>query len=122
MRLLTLFIFILALSFTACKDNSSLEENSKARLFFSTDSVLFDTIFTDKGSTTRTIKIFNYNKHKILINELSLSRGDASSFKININGLTTNNLSNIEIAGNDSIYVFVKAFINPNNSDSPFLI
>ncbi|WP_353131944.1 hypothetical protein [Pseudopedobacter sp.] len=122
MRLLTLFIFILALYCTACKDNSSVGENSEARLFFSTDSVLFDTIFTDKGSTTRTIKVFNYNKHKILINELALSGGNTSSFKININGLTTNTLSNIEIAGNDSIYVFVKAFIDPNSSDSPFLI
>ena len=122
MRLLTPFIFLLILCFAACKDNSSLEGNPEARLFFSTDSVLFDTIFTDKGSTTRTIKIFNYNKHKILVNELALSGGNTSSFKININGLTTNNLNNIEIAGNDSIYVFVKAFIDPNSSDSPFLI
>ncbi|ADY53796.1 hypothetical protein Pedsa_3261 [Pseudopedobacter saltans DSM 12145] len=122
MRFFFLFFLSVIFFFTACKENSSIETSPNARLFFSTDSVLFDTIFTSKSSTTRAIKIFNYNKSKILVDELSLAGGDNSNFKININGLTTNKLSGIEIPGNDSIYVFIKASIDPNSSDSPFLV
>lgn len=122
MRLICYFLLIAPLFFTNCKDDNSIERNPNARLFFSTDSVLFDTVFTSKASTTRAIKLFNYNNSKILIDELELAGGTSSSFQININGLATNKLSHLEINANDSIYVFIKVNIDPTLEDYPFLV
>jgi len=48
--------------------------------------------------------------------------GSASSFKININGVAASEVSNIEVAANDSIYIFVSVNINPNNTNTPFVV
>ena len=48
--------------------------------------------------------------------------GNASSFKININGMPTSEADNITIDANDSIYVFVSVTINPNTAKLPFIV
>lgn len=117
-----LFILFSALIFAACRKNEIIDYSPNLKLQFSTDSILFDTVFTDKGSTSRSLKVFNYNKNSIIISDIKLLGGNQSAFKININGIPTANLTNIKVQGNDSIYVFVKAFIDPTNNDSPFLV
>lgn len=117
-----LFILFSALVFAACRKNEIIDYNPNLKLQFSTDSILFDTVFTDKGSTSRSLKVFNYNKNSIIISDIKLLGGSQSAFKININGIATDDLTNIKVQGNDSIYVFVKAFIDPTNNDSPFLV
>ncbi|MBL7897913.1 MAG: hypothetical protein JNJ99_05210, partial [Crocinitomicaceae bacterium] len=70
-----LFILILTglvLSFQACKKDTIF---SKDHLDFSTDTVLFDTIFTTVGSTTKRFKIYNNNNTKILVEEIELMGG-----------------------------------------------
>lgn len=116
-----LFIFFSVLIFAACRKSEIIDYSPNLKLQFSTDSILFDTVFTDKGSTSRSLKVFNYNKNSIIISDIKLLGGSQSAFKININGIATDDLKDIKIQGNDSIYVFVKAFIDPTNDDSPFL-
>jgi len=59
---------------------------------------------------------------KLLINSVKLMNGTSSSFKININGNPVSEVTNIEVAANDSIYVFVTAKIDPNLSNLPFIV
>ncbi|HET8828671.1 MAG TPA: hypothetical protein VFM79_04985 [Pelobium sp.] len=106
----------------ACRKDETIDTSANTRLQFSTDSLLFDTVFTSSGTTNRTLKIFNYNKNSVVISNIRLLGGAASAFKININGIASTSLSNLKIRGNDSIYVFVKAFIDPTNADQPFLV
>jgi hypothetical protein len=115
------FLFI-SLTVFACRKAEIIDETSNAKLQFSTDSILFDTVFTNSGSTNRVLKIFNYNKNSVILSSIKLNGGGNSTFKININGAAVSELSNVKIRGNDSIYVFIKAFIDPNNNDSPFLV
>nr|WP_039448943.1 hypothetical protein [Pedobacter glucosidilyticus] len=122
MKKLLYFLLAIILFATACSKTDLLETSPNARLNFSTDSILFDTVFTERGTTTRILKIFNYNANSIQINELKLARGSASDFSININGLNATQAQNIRIKGNDSIYVFVRASINPNNQENPFIV
>ncbi|TKC00575.1 hypothetical protein [Pedobacter cryophilus] len=119
--------FILVFSFlilviSACRKDEIIDDNPNIQLQFSTDSILFDTIFTNSGSTSRVLKIFNYNKNSIIISDIHLKGGSSSAFKININGVASSAISNLKIRGNDSVYVFVKAFIDPNNINSPFIV
>ncbi len=115
---LSIFVFI----FSACRKDEIIDTNQNLKLQYSTDSILFDTVFTNSGSTNRVLKIFNYNKNSVVISNIHLLGGNSSAFKININGIAATTLNNVKIRGNDSIYVFVKVFIDPNNSNNPFIV
>ncbi len=118
---LSLALLIISVLF-ACRKNELIDTSPNINLQFSTDSLLFDTVFTSTGTTNRTLKIFNYNKNSIIISNIRLLGGSSSAFKININGVAATSINNLKIRGNDSIYVFVKAYINPTNVDQPFLV
>lgn len=122
MRISTLLFLLFVISIVACRKDEIIDNNPNLKLQFSTDSILFDTVFTSVGSTSRVLKVFNYNKNSVLLSNVSLAGGASSAFKININGTPSSSLNNLKIKGNDSVYVFVKAFIDPNNSNSPFIV
>lgn len=48
--------------------------------------------------------------------------GTASPYTININGLAAAEATNVELAAEDSLYVFVTVNINPNLTDLPFIV
>lgn len=116
-----LVIFILAVIFFSCKKDSFIV-SSQASLSTSADTLSFDTVFTTAGSITQSFKIFNNNNQKLRLSSVKLSGGDSSAFKINVDGIASSEVNNIDINANDSIYVFVEVNINPNNNQLPFLI
>jgi hypothetical protein len=67
-RSYVLFFIILTLSFISCVKNEKLDFYKGTNLNFSSDSILFDTVFTEIGTTTRILKI--YNKSKNILNFL----------------------------------------------------
>lgn len=77
---------------------------------------MFDTIFTTIGSTTYNFKVYNKNPKSIKLDKIKLARGTNSPYRININGYKTNELSDVEIKSNDSIFIFVEVTINPNRN------
>ncbi len=117
-----LFGLLVISALFACRKDEVIDTSGSIKLQFSTDSLLFDTVFTSSGTTNRTLKIFNYSKNSVVISNIRLLGGNSSAFKININGVATTSTDNLKIRGNDSVYVFVKAFINPTNVDQPFLV
>lgn len=113
-------MIIVSFSFSCRKD--LIEENSLAVLSFSTDSVLFDTVFTTLGSTTKRLKVYNRNNRKVIISNISLENGNNSQFRINVDGISGNTHSDIEIEGNDSLFIFIEVTIDPNSVLSPFVV
>ncbi len=91
---------------------------------FSTDTLRFDTVFTQLGSATRSFKVFNPHKESIRISRIYLEDGGASRFNLNVDGLPGDEHANLEIAPEDSLYVFAEVTINPDEppSSSPFVI
>ncbi len=116
-----LFILLNAIIFFSCNKDSFIN-SPDALISFSSDTLHFDTVFTSVGSVTQSIKIFNLNNQKLHINKIELAGGILSSFKINVNGISVNSFSDIDIAANDSIYIFVSVNVNPNQSNIPFFI
>lgn len=110
-----------ALSFFSCKKNK-LVADSTGDIRVSQDSVLFDTVFTSIGSSTRNIRIRNLNSRRISISSIALEGGGSSQFIINVDGSRGTSFSDIEIAPNDSIYIFIQVNVNPNNASSPLII
>lgn len=118
-----LLLFLMSLILAAnigCKKDRMLTTGGDLR--FSTDTLTFDTVFTTQGSFTTSFKIFNAQNEKITISSVRLEGGAASYFKLNINGIAGPQLTNIEVAPNDSIYVFATVNIDPNNANTPFVV
>jgi hypothetical protein len=114
--------FLIAiLFFSACKKDNVIT-SADAVISFSADTLHFDTVFTSVGSVTQKLKIFNLNNQRLRISTISLAGGETSAFKINVNGMPGSTFSDIDIAANDSIYVFVSVTINPTQSNLPFII
>lgn len=111
----------IAWSLNSCKKDSFIT-SPDASLRISADSIKFDTVFTTTGSVTQSFKIVNENDQKLRLENIKLMGGSNSAFRININGSASNDLNNVEIAANDSIYVFVAVSINPSAANLPFII
>lgn len=107
--------------FYSCRKDD-FTTDSGAKLSFSTDTLLFDTVFTTMSSTTKRIKVYNKNSDNIIISDIRLQNGANSQFRINVDGLSGNQHSNIEIRSGDSIYIFLEVTIDPNSVLSPFVV
>jgi len=105
----------------ACK-KESFTNNPDARIRLSADTIFFDTVFTTTGSVTQLVKIFNENDQKLRLSSVQLAGGNNSPFKINVDGTPGPVVNNLEIDANDSLYVFVSVFINPNVANLPFVV
>ena len=114
--------FLLCLIISACSKQEQVTADPTVKLVFDKDSVLFDTIFTTQGSITKRIKIKNDHRHALTISEIKLAGASDSPYTININGINTNNATNIPIGGKDSLNIFVKVTISPNLKSLPFLV
>ena len=120
MRIILPALFCCLIICISCK-KESFNTSPDARLYISADTVKFDTVFTSVGSITKNFKILNLNDQKLLIS-VKLAGGNSSSFHTNINGTSANELDNIEIASNDSIYIFVTVTVNPTTGHLPFIL
>ena len=105
----------------SCRKKETFIEDASAKLTFSTDSVLFDTVFTTVGSSTRNFRIHNKNNQRIRISSIRLA-DPASPFFLNVDGEPGKSFSDIEIAPHDCVYVFVQVFINPLSTNSEMII
>lgn len=116
-----MLLLLFGLFLNSCKKETFIT-SPNARVNITADSVKFDTVFTTVGSVTQSFKIINENDQKLLLTSIKLMGGTNSAFKININGVPTVESANIEIAANDSIYVFVSVTVNPTATNLPFII
>lgn len=109
--------FVALVFINACQKNE-FTTNPSDKLSFSTDTVQFDTVFTNTGSSTNYFIIKNSNNKKaIVIDEIFLARGKNSVYRINIDGFPVSEMKNYELAPGDSIFIFVEVTINPGVND-----
>ncbi|RYY88536.1 MAG: hypothetical protein EOO15_08780, partial [Chitinophagaceae bacterium] len=96
--------------------------SADAQLRTAVDTLHFDTVFVSAGSTSGVVKIFNDNKEGIRISAVRLAGGNASPFRINVDGIAGPEVRDLEVAGGDSLYVFVTVTVNPNSALLPFVV
>lgn len=115
-----LLFFTLVVLIFSCERERFITD-SDASISFSIDTLYFDTVFTSLGTATRSFTIHNPHKDFISISELSLAKAENSVFRINVDGVPGVFFHDIDIAPGDSLYVFVDATLDPNNSDEILL-
>lgn len=109
-----------------CKKDSIITDPS-AKLNFSADTLVFDTVFTMNGGgpEPRSVnkRFIVYNPHNESIKtSIWIGGGNASPFRINIDGHAVSHIEDYEIMPKDSIYVFAEVTIDGGNPSNPFFV
>jgi len=119
---LILFLILALLIISSCRPDENFVEGS-VEIRVSEDTIRFDTVFTEIGTTTKLFKLYNDNQNTLLVDRIELNN-QTNFFRLNIDGIPGGVQENIEIAAFDSLYVFVEATIDPNLplSISPYII
>ena len=117
-----LFIILTIITLGCKKDQNVLSNSINANfLSFSVDTLLFDTVFTTIGSSTRYLKVYNNLDEDINIDLISLAQGENSAFKLNIDGEADHTIQNTLLRNGDSLYIFAEVTIDPNGLSRPFI-
>ena len=88
---------------------------------FSVDTLSFDTVFTGEVTATKRFLVYNRHKKQLNIERISFAGApEGAKFYMNVDGRSGEEFSNVEVRGEDSIYVFVEARVDVNSSTTPF--
>jgi hypothetical protein len=118
---LTLLIVFTLVIMSSCRKDFSAEL-STGNLSFSKDTVYLDTVFTNIGSSTYNLKVYNKSNNAISIPSIKLGRQENSNYRLNVDGIAGKRFENVEIMANDSIYIFVETTINYNEIINPIYL
>ncbi|MDD3722963.1 MAG: hypothetical protein PHW92_10865 [Lutibacter sp.] len=119
MRYYLTFLFALTLLiFSSCRKDFSTVLSS-GNLSFSKDTVYLDTVFTNIGSSTYNLKVYNKSNKDISIPFVGLGRGENSFYRLNIDGIPGKVFENVEILAKDSMYIFIETTIDYNQVTNP---
>lgn len=110
----------MAASCTPEEEQLTLDEGIS--LSFSTDTVLFDTLFTTLGSITKRVKVYNSTKKAIKIGRMALGNIESSPYNLILNGRSGKYFEDVSLLGGDSLMILVSVTIDPKNQDLPFLV
>ena len=112
-KLLFLLLTGVLISMSSCRNDFQFEP-STGGLEFSKDTVYLDTVFTNIGSSTYRLKVYNRSDKDISIPKIRLQKGITSKYRIMVDGMTGDTgaegkiFSNVELLAKDSLYIFIE--------------
>jgi hypothetical protein len=111
MRSISFLLFIgLLLALGSCRSDFETVANT-GNLTFSKDTIYLDTVFTDIGSSTYRLKVYNRSKNDINIPTIKLGKELNSKYRMTVDGMVGTEgklFSNINLLAKDSIYIFIE--------------
>lgn len=121
------YLYILFIGFilllTSCRQDFEFEPSSGG-LEFSKQTVYLDTVFTNIGSSTYTLKVYNNSDKDIKIPTLQLAQGQNSKYRLMVDGMPGKVFNNVELLAKDSMFIFIETTIDYSeyaNPDSEYL-
>jgi len=115
---ISLLICVALITMSSCrKDFSTIP--SFGSLEFSKDTVFLDTVFTNIGSSTYNLKVYNRGNKSITIPKIALENGASSNYRLNVDGISGKEFNDIDILAKDSIFVFIETTIDASNAVNP---
>jgi hypothetical protein len=120
MRPIPFLLFIgLLLALGSCRSDFETVANT-GNLTFSRDTIYLDTIFTDIGSSTYRLKVYNRSKNDINIPTIKLGKALNSKYRMTVDGMrgTEGKLfTNINLLAKDSLYIFIETTANISDAN-----
>jgi hypothetical protein len=105
-----LYLPAIILLLAACHSND-YSVSGGGNLRFSHEHLNFDTVLAPIGSGTAHFTVYNNSSQNIVIEQITLNKGNLSPFIINING-QRHSATGVRVAKKDSILIFVE--VRPN--------
>lgn len=112
--LYTFLILAIAILWSSCRKDF-VTVPSSGQLQFSKDTVYLDTVFTNIGSSTYNLKVYNRTDDDIRIPTIQLGEGESSKYRLNVDGIAGKIFQDIELLANDSMFVFIETTIDIND-------
>jgi hypothetical protein len=109
--LYVLFTIAILIFWSSCRNDFEFSP-STGNLEFSRDTIYLDTVFTNIGSSTYNLKVYNRSNTDVLIPTIRLGQGQASNYRLNVDGIPGKEFENIELLAKDSMYIFVETTID----------
>lgn len=92
-------------------------------LSFSKDTVYLDTLFSNIGSSTYTLKVYNRSNEDIEIPTIALEKGTGSGFRLNVDGRAGQAFTGVPLHAKDSLFVFIEVTYGLSDTNgSQFLL
>jgi len=117
-----MIVLAMAAALSSCIEDGFTTSSSDV-LAFKKDTVAFDTVITLQGTATKQMVVYNRSSKQINISSIKVA-GLASKghFHLNVDGIRGDSFQNVEIRGNDSIYIFIEAYLDEMERNEPTLI
>ena len=109
-----LFLVCFLIFWSSCRKDFEFSP-STGNLEFSKDTIYLDTVFSNIGSSSYNLKVYNRSDNDIVIPTVKLSLGEASNYRLNVDGLAGKQFENVELLAKDSLFIFVETTIDINN-------
>ena len=113
-----LVLFCSIILWSSCRNDFSTTETS-GNLEFSRDTVFLDTIFTNIGSSTYNLKVYNNSDEDINIPNVRLGDGETSNYRLNVDGIPGKVFQDIQVLAKDSIFIFVETTLDIESFPNP---
>ncbi len=95
------------LLWSSCRKDFDFEP-STGNLQFSKDTVYLDTVFTNIGSSTYNLKVYNRSNKDIVIPTVRLTQGEASNYRLNVDDMAGKVFEDVELLAKDSMFIFIE--------------
>ena len=106
----------IAIIISICSCRSDFETiASSGKLEFSRDTIYLDTVFSNIGSSTYRLKVYNRSKSDITIPTIKLAKGLNSKYRMTVDGMLGTNgkiFNNVDVLAKDSLYIFIETTAN----------
>lgn len=104
-------LLLIIVGLAGCREDFEFEP-SQGNLEFSRDTVFLDTVFTNIGSSTYMLKVYNRNDEDIVIPTVGLAQGENSRYRLAVDGVPGKVFEDVELLANDSLFVFIETTVD----------
>lgn len=115
-------LFFIGIIMTICSCRSDFETvASTGDLEFSKDTIYLDTVFSNIGSSTYRLKVYNKSKNDITIPSIKLGKGLNSKYRISVDGMQGTDgkiFNNVDLLAKDSLYIFIETTANSTDANA----
>lgn len=122
MRNLLIIFSIFLLGMACSPKEESISFDPSLSLLFSNDTVAFDTLLSERRSSTRRLTVYNPNEEAIQFSEIVLGKRQASDYKVIINGKDQNVVANERLLGGDSLMILVEVNVEARDENLPYIV
>ena len=111
-------VFACVILWSSCRNDFETVASS-GNLEFSRDTVYLDTVFSNIGSSTYNLKVYNRSDEDLHIPTIGLERGEASGYRLNVDGVPGKSFQDVTVLAKDSIFIFIETTVDFENFPNP---